>query len=330
MRARWMLACALLAACATGESGAMMEPPDATVDTGDDVAAMLDVSVDTATARDVFDSGADGAVALDANDAATDAFEVFDVRDEVRDVASDAGAQVDAGPMGDSLPSGAVMFFTAGACPEGWAAYMPADGRTVVPAAAAGGAVRGVALRNGEDPVHTHRVMGSFGFPEVRYVGANGGGNNGLGPSGSVSFAVDSAPASANVPYVQLMVCRKVAEARSYARPLPSGMLTFFAGERCPAGFSQAPGTTGRVLVGTPEGGTQGATWGGLPLHTVEAARHTHTTMVSTTTRSHGIALLSGCCGGGYAGNGTYNATLTSGEAEPAFPTITLLQCVKD
>ena len=60
------------------------------------------------------------------------------------------------------------------------------------------------------------------------------------------------------------------------------------------------------------------------------APTHTHGANVAVTTTPHGIALASGCCGSGYARDGMYTATATTGAAEAEVPTLTLLQCMKD
>jgi hypothetical protein len=210
--------------------------------------------------------------------------------------------------------------------------YDVAAGRVAVPTTggAAGGEMRGLPLRSGEERAHTHRVASGFDLGGVSYVGIVGGGNGGVGAAGRVTFATDTATASAGLPYVQLLVCRKTAAAVTRTLPLPAGMMMFIAGDRCPTGFTQAPGTAGRLPVGLPEGGTNGATFGGTPLGMVAAPTHTHGANVAVTTTSHGIALASGCCGSGYARDGMYTATATSGAAEAEVPTLTLVQCMKD
>lgn len=339
---RSLALCALITSCAAGEEPSSATPdvtPDVAKDAAEDLAEVsTDAPVDVAPLDDVTDAATpdvtlDVTQRPDVTDASIDVTDaMFDVRDEVVDVPSDTPPAPDAGVLGDSVPAGAVMFFSASRCPEGWAAYDTAAGRVVVPTTggAAGGAERGLPLRSGEDRTHRHRVSSGFTLNDVRYVGIVGGANNGVGAAGAVTFSADTAPASAGVPYVQLMVCRKTAAAVTRTRALPSGMMMFFSGDRCPTGFSQAPGTQGRVTVGLPDGAMNGATFGGAPLGTVEGPTHTHGANLSVNVAAHGIALVSGCCGSGYAGAGMYTATATTAAAEPELPTITLLQCMKD
>ncbi len=329
MRARSLgvLALALLSSCAAGDD--VVASPDAAVDVADEP----DVTVDVADAAALDDAAIDVADEPDALDAP----EVFDARDEVAaeaavDAPVDVETRPDAGPLGDSLPTGAIFFFSAASCPDGWVPFDDGAGRVAVPTTggAAGGAVRGVPLRSGEDRTHTHHLSASFTLGDVSYVGVVGGANMGVGAAGAVSFSTTTEPASTGLPYVQLLVCRKTAAAVSGTRPLPAGMMMFFAGERCPAGFSQAPGTQGRLPVGLADGATQGATFGGAALGMTDAPSHAHAASVSVATGAHGIALASGCCGRGYARSDTYTAAATTVAAEADIPTIQLLQCVKE
>ncbi len=339
-RVRSLVAVLALAACAEGSEptatgpDAMVPVVDAkvAVDVSDDEVAVLDDVIDVVDASNLVDV-IDASAVSDVSEATVD---VFDAPDEIAeasvDAPVDASPRPDAGVLGDSLPMGAVMYFTASACPAGWVSYDAAVGRVAVPTtgAAAGGEMRGLPLRSGEERAHTHRVASGFDLGGVSYVGIVGGGNGGVGAAGRVTFATDTAPVSAGLPYVQLLVCRKTAAAVTRTLALPAGMRMFFAGDRCPSGFSQAPGTQGRLPVGLPEGGTNGATFGGTPLGMVDAPTHTHSANVAVTTTPHGIALASGCCGSGYARDGMYTATATTGAAEAEVPTLTLLQCMKD
>lgn len=345
---RALVLCGLVASCAAGEApsgatpdvdndvieaavDAASDKPDVTpLDDVPDASQPLDAAdVTVADVADVSDAP-DAPDGIDAPADVRDA--MFDVRDELTDAPRDVTPAPDAGALGDSVPAGAVMFFTAARCPDGWLAYDNAAGRVVVPTTggAAGGEVRGLPLRNGEERTHTHRLSSGFSLGDVSYVGIVGGGNRGVGSSGAVTFSTNTEPASNGVPYVQLLVCRKTAAAVTRTLPLPTGMMMFFAGDRCPAGFSQPAGSQGRVTIGLPDGATNGATFGGTPLGMVEGPTHTHPANVSVSVGPHGIALASGCCGSGFARAGSYSATATTAASEPELPTITLLQCMKD
>lgn len=249
------------------------------------------------------------------------------------DVVTDVPAvQRDAAPIPDSIPTESVMFFQGTTCPSGWEAYRDGAGRAVAVAAnpALNGYRLGTQLADREERGHAHGFGGAFTLDGVSYVGVVGGGNSGTSAAGEVRFRAQTSMASAGLPYVQLLVCRKTGPTIPRAQPLPSGMMIFFSGARCPAGYTQPVGTRGRVLVGLPPGGANGAVFGAAPLGADNPAQHTHPTTTELATAGHGIALASGCCGSGYARNGTYQAMGRTDANEPGMPTIQLLQCQKD
>ena len=289
-----------------------------------DAADVSETDPDVATVDDLLDDlpTTPEASPPDADDAAT--------VDAAADV-MDASVAPDAGPLADGMPTDAVMFFTGIACPRGWTAYAAGNGRVALPAAAPSlvGVTRGVPLADGEDRAHTHTLSGSFTTEGVSYVGIVGGGNGGLTGAGAVDFMATTAPAAAGIPYVQLLVCRKTDTARVGAA-LPRGMLVNFASERCPSGFSRPDAPQGHLPVGLPMGGLQGARFGASPPASPEERPHQHDVMPSLVTTPHGIALASGCCGSGYAREGTYRATVRTSATESAMPSIQLLMCQKD
>jgi hypothetical protein len=135
---------------------------------------------------------------------------------------------------GASSDSGLVAFFDK-ACPNGWAAYGAAAGRTLVgtPAGGAIGAAVGTALANQEnravgqhahgvvDPGHTHSVnagntVNAGNVPFVRFQ-SNGsdellsaGNLTTLGRTTGIAIANAGGVAGTNAPYVQLTACRKL------------------------------------------------------------------------------------------------------------------------
>ncbi|MFO0760555.1 MAG: hypothetical protein U0359_29005 [Byssovorax sp.] len=234
-----------------------------------------------------------------------------------------------AAPTGDALPSGAVSFFRGPSCPEGWKPFDAAGGRFLLPTlgAAAGGTKYGDPLASGEDRAHTHAIKGSFNVPSTSFAGVAGGGNHGVGVAGVVPFATTSDPASTNLPYLQLLVCRKAAEAAPRMTPLPHGMMVYFDTPTCPAGWKQAEDTQGRFPVGLPKDAPADLSFGGAPLSGPDARAHGHGKSAVLKTESHGIALASGCCGDGYAGNGMYIAGENTDESETGLPYIELLHC---
>ena len=133
-----------------------------------------------------------------------------------------------------SSDSGLVAFFDK-ACPNGWAAYGAAAGRTLVgtPAGGAIGAAVGTALANQEnravaqhahgvvDPGHTHSVNAgnTVNAGNVPFVRFQSNGSNEVVSAGSlttnagatgITVANAGTVAGTNAPYLQLTPCRKL------------------------------------------------------------------------------------------------------------------------
>jgi len=160
-------------------------------------------------------------------------------------------------------------------------------------------------------------------------VGLAGGGNHGVAQAATVTLATTSDPASVGLPYVQLLACKKTVPAVPRATPLPARMQLFFDDVACPEGWKQVEATQGRFVVGLPKGAPADQTFGGAPLGSMGLVAHAHGNDVALVTAPHGIALASGCCGGGYAANGSYGASQDTDMAEPGVPYVELLQCEK-
>lgn len=269
----------------------------------------------------------DGSV-RDVIDAARDALG-FDSSSDATDSARESG--VDAGPMGDSLPRDTVMFFNTTSCPMGWAPYNEATGRVIVAAemGAMGGAVNGTPLRDAEDRTHTHNINETFLVDAVSYAGIAGGGNSGVAGADDPTMMARSEPASAGVPYVQLLVCRKTVEAVPRVVGVPAGMMIFVAGNSCPTGYSQPMSSAGRAAVATPMGGDNLATVGPSSDQLASRAHH-HGVSAVLRTMPFGIALASGCCGAGYGRNGDVTADAPTSDEDGSLPSLTLVQCQKD
>lgn len=331
MRRRALVLALAAAGCAAGEEGAFEagapdlpadvaaeEPADVTADVAalDDLAAQPDADV-----ADVAPDAPDAAAAPDVmGDAAPDAMAD----------AMDASVPPDATPLADGLPVDAVMYFTGRLCPRGWAPYAEGVGRVAVPTASATllGVQRGAPLTDGEDRAHGHTLAGSFAVPAVTYAGIAGCCNEGVGRAATLPFTAPAQSASAGLPYVQLLVCRKTGPAR--AALLPAGMMVYFAALRCPAGFTRPDEPQGHLPVAMPAGGLAGARFGATPPGSGETRAHRHDAAPTLSTASHGIALAGGCCAGDYAAHGAYRAAWTTSEAEAGPPTVQLLLCQKD
>jgi hypothetical protein len=255
-------------------------------------------------------------------------------------VIDDSGTGVDSvitGPtdpaaQGDSIPAGAISYFKRLACPEGWEPYEDAAGRSIVPATEGlpRGATIGEPLAGGEERAHGHAIAASVDLPKVSYVGAAGGGNGGVGSAGMVTLSTTSAPASASIPYVQMLACKKTAEPGAGAAPMPSKMLMFFDADACPSGWTPAKTTAGRLLVGLPQYAPADRPFGAEPFTSAEPRTHTHTVTATLATSSHGIALASGCCADGYAQNGDYSIASDTDPTAVDVPVLALVQCQKE
>jgi hypothetical protein len=125
------------------------------------------------------------------------------------------------------------------------------------------------------------------------------------------------------------MACKKAVDAQPSSKPLPRGLVGWFE-DACPAGWSPATALQGRYLVGLPPTGAAGATFGGPPLAPGELRTHTHPVTASVATTPKGIALLSGCCGDGYAQKGNYSFAGPSAPASAAIPYLPLAACTVD
>lgn len=230
----------------------------------------------------------------------------------------------------DPFAIGTLAFFDRASCPSGWVLASAMTGRTPV----AGppervGETLGEPLSSGEDRRHTHAFTGTATTSEVSFAGIVGGGN-GLSSTATFQLTGTDESASAGLPYLQLLACEKTA-APSPGH-LPTGLMTFAgtSSSECPIG-SLVEAAWGRLIVATPNGGTSGATFG-RPTPPEgptppEATPHAHTLSGRIPTPAKGIALVSGCCGGGYASSGGLETTLSSTDTTVLFPTLSLLQC---
>ncbi|MFO0751122.1 MAG: hypothetical protein U1F43_36435 [Myxococcota bacterium] len=223
---------------------------------------------------------------------------------------------------GDGLPTGMVAWFDAAACPAGWVLDQDLVGRSAVAVAPERvGQSAGSPLASGEDRTHGHAFSGQGTAAATSFAGIVGGGNA-LAASGAVTVSGTAEPASAGIPYVQLLPCAKVSEA-VYGGPAPD-LFGFVATGACPDGWPAAVTGYDRLLVGAPLGGSVEASFGGS---SADAAPHHHALTATLPTPAHGIALASGCCGGGFASSAGIALDLVSDDASVVFPWRGLLQC---
>ena len=227
----------------------------------------------------------------------------------------------------DALPTGAISLFLATSCPSGWSSYDAAAGRAIVPTKSDPSVVVGAPLARNEIRAHHHDATVGVDLSSTSFAGIAGASNTGVAAAGHIDGAIATADGDSGLPYVQLLACKKTAPASGGI--VPGGMLAFFDGAACPAGWTDAPDAlTGRVLVGNPSGGVPGATFGGAPLASGEMRTHTHPITGTLAVPAHGIALVSGCCAGGYASAGDLAVTATTAVSMSDLPYIQLRACV--
>lgn len=232
-------------------------------------------------------------------------------------------------PLGDPYPTGAVSFFDRASCPPGWAPFDAANGRTIVPTIGSNppGTVNGKPLSSGEDRTHVHKWSTAVAVSKFDMAGFDGD-NDGVGGGGNIAVSGTTEPASSNIPYVQMLVCKKTGGRGK--KSLPSGMQVFFDAGACPAGFHQTEETQGRVIVGLPAGAGADQTFGAAPMWGTGPRAHAHALEASFETSSYGIALASGCCNGGFASNGKYTMTALTEARAGTLPWVELVGCTKD
>jgi hypothetical protein len=106
---------------------------------------------------------------------------------------------------------------------------------------------------------------------------------------------------------------------------IPSGIVAFFAGSSCPAGWTRPDYAKGRMVVAVVDGATVGTTVG-TPLGDREDRTHQHDYSVSVQLQGRG---LTGLAGGSPPGAQAQTYTI-EGESDPAssdLPFVQLLPC---
>ena len=224
---------------------------------------------------------------------------------------------------GDGLPTNTVAWFDRDTCPGGWSLYAQALGRTMTSTGQlASGTTTGDALSSGEEPTHTHTVNVDVSTSSVSYVGIGGCCNGGTTPQATVNVSGTAAPASAGMPYLQLLPCQKIDG--QVVGTVPAELTWATVDAECPGDASAWTLAADRYVVGTPEGGTPVATFGGGDGLN---APHSHSVSGVIPTPAKGIALASGCCAGGYAGSNGLSVNTTTSAGTSIFPAVVLAVC---
>lgn len=107
----------------------------------------------------------------------------------------------------------------------------------------------------------------------------------------------------------------------------PSGLVAYFPGGKCPAGWNKATFMEGRLAVGVIDGAASGATVG-TPLGDLEDRPHTHDFAANVTLDSATVLAINGGNKDGAAA-GTYTVKGTSSPSVSGLPFLQMQACVK-
>lgn len=236
----------------------------------------------------------------------------------------------DAGlPEGDALPAGAVSFFYRLACPFDWTAHQDAAGRVIVGANVGlpRGTLIGKPLSSGEDRVHTHTLSADVTIAAAA-ITAPETGTGVLTHPMTYTLTGTTDPVAADVPYRQLLVCKKRGAPKINASPLPPKLHMYFDLDACPAGWKPATATAGRILVGLAPQVPADMPFGGDPMTSPEPRTHSHGFSSTLVAPPHAVTAFDGGMGM-FGKTGSYPI---DGESDPAaidIPMISLLHCEK-
>jgi hypothetical protein len=185
----------------------------------------------------------------------------------------------------EALPKWSIVFFNAKTCPAGWTFKQELYLKTIVPLPDNG--TLGAAVNSGP---HRHTAPTEH-VPQAQLVNpgelkdgeqARSGERmqRGINISGMVDFSAsvsDPDPVQL-VPTIYYLPCQKTSGSDiGKPRNLPIGVLNFFAAKTCPTQWQAADAARGRFVLGKPESGQNGATFGGKPLEDREIRMHQHT-----------------------------------------------------
>jgi hypothetical protein len=227
----------------------------------------------------------------------------------------------------DPYPAGSIAFFNTSDCPAGWSFYTGLIGRTVLPEAPQlAGSLSFGDLPSGGEPSHTHPFNASVKLKSVSYALLSGGGNEGLTTSGTKEATGTTEAQSGNIPYVQLLPCRKN-DAPAESQKPPPNVLVFTANQSgCNSGWINATRLNGRFIAGLPTGGTAEASFGPALPSGFFAPNHTHAISPIVDFKSYGVLALKGGTGG-YGERGKQTVTGKTNDGQVWFPYVRLVAC---
>ncbi len=207
----------------------------------------------------------------------------------------------------DALPANTISYFN-GPCPAGWtnSTLSAASGRFLIPSMHGGGIFSfiGEALTSQQAPAHAHAdATGNMDSPAKEFILVDGCCNRSLGHSGSHGMSGSAKNSHSGLPYIQYNACMKTA-APSGEHTVPSGVSTFFMSPACSTGWTLQSSAAGRYIVGLPDNGVPGATFGGKALTPGDIRTHGHSMGGTLDLPKHEIVGGSGCCAHNYAASG--------------------------
>ncbi len=221
---------------------------------------------------------------------------------------------------GDGMATGTIAWFDAVRCPVGWEQYGPATGRTLAPVSESDiGRTEDIPTAR-----ESHVASLSFNIGTVSYAGIVGGGN-GLAHPGTPLVTVSIEDAPHGLPTLALLACIKT-EPTALGNP-PSGVFIFTEG-LCAEGEEASLEGVDRLLIGAHDAAGANAVFGGSP-GLSSPRSHTHTLSGTFEPRRKGIALISGCCGGGYASASPLAFSTTTTAVDTQFPWRGVRQCLR-
>jgi len=183
-------------------------------------------------------------------------------------------------------------------------------------------------LTSGEDRLHSHSYSTAVVTTDVSYAGVDGCCNSNTAAAGTYNISGNGSLVSSGLPYIQLLTC--VSQVPTFDSNFPPETMLFNE-VSCPPNWNSSIEAPGRFLVALPNGAEAGATFGGASLKPGFTGNpdHHHSFEGSVGTNSCGVGLASGCCGGGYAGNGVYDYKDTSASAEIDLPYLSVPMCMQ-
>ena len=236
----------------------------------------------------------------------------------------------------DAFPYQAIGLFNQQSCPAGWQVYSSMNGRFVVPLLQNGtlGYQTSYTWPNLDSAkiTHSHSVSGKV-EPSEQSFAAGPCCNSDPAKHEEKTVSGMSDVNTTILPFVYMMSCIKTSTS-VVAGTIPRGTVAFYGSKFCPTGWGRTLTSAGRFLIGLPDNGNPGASFGGNALADEENRTHIHDVgSGSVSFSSMNLAGVAGCCNSGFAKHGTYSIESGSGTVSAAtsnVPYVQLSQCTKE